>query len=90
LKFNVGTDFVECDSQGRNPDGSYMAVCTTPAYNLSKIMLSQGWAVALPDAPFEYRVLEDIARSRGVGVWGIPVEPIPPRRYPPTLRDGLP
>jgi endonuclease YncB( thermonuclease family) len=79
LKFNIGTDFVACDSQGRNPDGSYAAICTAGDQDLAKTMLRQGWAVALPDAPYEYKVLEKIARVHGVGVWGIAVEPVPPR-----------
>ena len=33
-----------------------------------------GWAVALPDSPFEYQALEKIARTRSFGVWGMPVD----------------
>ena len=44
--------------------------------DLSAYLLELGWAVALPDAPFEYQTLEKIARNRGVGVWGIPVDNI--------------
>jgi len=43
---------------------------------LSEWMLQSGWAVALPDAPFEYSAMESIARSRGIGIWGIPVDVI--------------
>jgi endonuclease YncB( thermonuclease family) len=39
-----------------------------------------GWAVALPDAPFEYQTLEKIARSRGFGVWGMPVDRVIDRK----------
>ena len=80
LKFDIGSDFVKCDSKWRNPDGSYVAVCTAGGNNLAETLLRQGWAAALPDAPYEYKVLEDIARAHGIGVWGIAVEPIYPRR----------
>jgi endonuclease YncB( thermonuclease family) len=75
LKFNIGTDFVHCSTRSRNADGSYVAVCTADDEDLAAQLLSQGWAVALPDAPFEYQALEKIARSRGIGVWGLAVEP---------------
>jgi endonuclease YncB( thermonuclease family) len=39
-------------------------------------MLRQGWAVALPDAPFEYAAMEKIARTKGIGIWGIPIDTI--------------
>jgi len=44
--------------------------------DLSAYLLQKGWAVALPDAPFEYQTLEKIARTRGFGVWGMPVDRI--------------
>jgi len=44
--------------------------------DLSAYLLENGWAVALPDAPFEYQTLEKIARSRQFGVWGFPVDRI--------------
>jgi len=43
---------------------------------MSAWMLKRGWAVALPDAPFEYSAVEKIARSKGIGIWGIPVDVI--------------
>jgi endonuclease YncB( thermonuclease family) len=74
LKFNIGTDFVHCKTRSRNADGSYVAVCTAGDEDLAAELLLQGWAVALPDAPFEYQALEKIARSRGIGVWGLAVQ----------------
>ena len=41
------------------------------------MLLRQGWAAALPDAPYEYKVLEKIARTRGIGIWGIPLDRLP-------------
>ena len=40
--------------------------------DLSAYLIRRGWALALPDAPYEYQALEKIARHRGVGVWGVP------------------
>lgn len=40
--------------------------------DLAAYLLEQGWAVALPYTPFEYHVLERIARHKGFGIWGFP------------------
>jgi endonuclease YncB( thermonuclease family) len=69
----------------RNEDRSLVGRCRVnssrfdPGEDLSAYLLEQGWAVALPDAPFEYQTLEKIARSRGFGVWGTPVDNIQSR-----------
>ena len=69
--------FVRCEPQSRNEDGSLNAICYVDSSSFSKgedlaaYLVSWGWAVALPDAPFEYHVLEDIARERGYGIWGM-------------------
>ncbi|MGA7799629.1 MAG: thermonuclease family protein [Gammaproteobacteria bacterium] len=83
LKFDIGSNFVKCDVRSRKADGSYVAVCTAGDKNLAETLLRQGWAVALPDAPYRYKVLEKIAHAHGIGVWGIAVEPIHPRRREP-------
>ncbi|MDB5764378.1 MAG: thermonuclease family protein [Herminiimonas sp.] len=76
LDFKLGGDFVHCTERAPNADGSITASCRLEDQDLSAWMLQQGWTVALPDAPFEYAALEKIARSRGVGIWGIPVDAI--------------
>jgi endonuclease YncB( thermonuclease family) len=74
--------FVRCKERSINADRSVNAVCwegVTPfsdKVDLAAWMLRQGWAVALPDAPFEYHVLERIARARGFGVWGLQVDSV--------------
>lgn len=78
LDFKIGAEFVRCRTQTRNADGSVTAFCTARGEDLAAFMLQSGWALALPDAPFEYTALEKIARSRGVGVWGIALDQ--PRR----------
>ncbi|WP_132259255.1 thermonuclease family protein [Paucimonas lemoignei] len=79
LEFKVSGDFVRCQPRFANPDGSLVASCRSGEDDLSEWMLQRGWALALPDAPFSYAAMERIAQSRGLGIWGIPVE-IPQRR----------
>ncbi len=72
--------FVRCEILSRNEDRSLVGRCRVNASqfddgeDLSAYLLERGWAVALPDAPVEYQALEKIARSRGLGLWGFPVE----------------
>jgi endonuclease YncB( thermonuclease family) len=76
LDFHIGVEFVHCEERVRYQDGSLTALCRVRGEDLSAWMLQKGWAVALPDAPFEYTALEKIARARGLGVWGFPVDVI--------------
>ncbi|MBN7798613.1 thermonuclease family protein [Parahaliea mediterranea] len=81
LKFKID-GFVRCEILSRNADRSLNGWCRVGAghfdegEDLAAYLLRQGWAVALPDASVEYQTLEKIARSRGVGVWGYPVDRI--------------
>lgn len=74
--------FVHCEIVGKTDDGDLIGQCRVgassfnPGDDLSAYLLERGWAVALPDAPFEYHTLEKIAQSRQFGVWGIPVDRI--------------
>lgn len=74
--------FVRCEILRQNEDRSVVGLCRVNSSSfeagedLGAYLLQQGWAVALPDAPFEYQTLEKIARSRGFGVWGTPVDNI--------------
>ncbi len=77
LDFRISGDFVHCLPRASNPDGSLVASCSAGNEDLSEWMLRHGWAVALPDAPFPYQAQERIARSQGIGIWGIPVERVP-------------
>jgi endonuclease YncB( thermonuclease family) len=79
--------FVECLPQQVYADGSIGAICYVkegsildPPVDLGAWLLEQGLAVAVPGAPFEYGVLEDIARSNGRGIWGFPVDNVFPQR----------
>ena len=81
LDFRVDR-FVTCDTLFRNRDGSVNAYCSVrdsgaqlgPDVDLGAWMLHQGWAVATPDAPFEYHTLERIARTQRRGIWGFQVD----------------
>jgi endonuclease YncB( thermonuclease family) len=74
LEFKKGANFVHCEPKWKNEDGTITALCRVKGEDLSAYLLERGWAVALPDAPFEYQTLERIARHRGFGVWGIPID----------------
>lgn len=79
LEFRID-GFVRCTPTGRDADGTLVARCRTDGEDLSAYLLERGWALALPEAPFEYQALERIARHRGVGVWGFPVDRLPRRK----------
>lgn len=70
--------FVHCEEVSVNEDDTISAICRNNYTSVSKgedlaaYLLRQGWAAALPDAPFGYHVLERIARHRGFGIWGFP------------------
>jgi len=73
--------FVECLPQQVYADRSIGAICYVdegsildPPLDLGAWLIEQGLAVAAPDAPFEYGVLEKIARTNGRGVWGFQVD----------------
>ena len=72
--------FVRCEIMAQNADRSVVGWCRVKVSpfdegeDLSAYLLERGWAVALPDAPFEYQTLEKISRGRGFGVWGMPVD----------------
>jgi endonuclease YncB( thermonuclease family) len=75
--------FVECLPQQLYRDGSIGAICYVnegsildPPVDLGAWLIEQGFAVAGPDAPFEYGVLEKIARTNRRGVWGFQVDRI--------------
>jgi len=76
LEFKIA-GFVRCEPIEKHEDRSITAICRADGEDLSAYLLQRGWALALPNAPFEYVALERIAQQRNVGVWGIPVEPRP-------------
>jgi endonuclease YncB( thermonuclease family) len=76
LDFEINNRFVHCDKVTDYSDGSIGAYCRVDGQDLGAWLLTQGWSLASPEAPFEYHALEKIARTKGVGVWGFPVDSI--------------
>lgn len=79
--------FVRCEIVARAPDRSADAFCfirgdsvLAPEIDLGAWLIEQGLAVASPDAPFEYHVLQDIAQVQRAGIWGFFADDI--RRRP--------
>ena len=75
--------FVRCAPQVRYDDRSIGAFCSvrgtgTPSrrIDLGAWLIEQGWAVALPQAPFAYHKLEEIAKVNRRGVWGFQADRI--------------
>lgn len=79
LEFKVA-GFVRCYPQSENRDGSLNAICYVKrtrfndGEDLGAYLIEQGWALALPHAPFAYQALERIAKHHGRGVWGFSVD----------------
>jgi endonuclease YncB( thermonuclease family) len=82
LDLHIDTHMVRCDVLGRSADGGLAGVCwiagryLREGEDLGAWLITRGWALASPDAPFEYVALERIARSQGRGVWGFIVDEI--------------
>lgn len=75
LEFKI-QGFVRCYPQTENDDGSLNGICfvnsgpISEGEDLAAYLLEHGWALALPNAPFEYHAMERIARHNNRGVWG--------------------
>jgi len=63
--------FVHCQQIAKHRDRSVTALCRNKGVDLGAYLIERGWAVASPTGPFEYHVLERIARNRNMGVWGM-------------------
>ncbi len=78
--------FVRCFVQEKNRDRSVNAICYlgrstfSDGLDLATYLIEHGWALALPDGPFEYHASERIARHNNRGVWGFSVDSIQKRR----------
>jgi endonuclease YncB( thermonuclease family) len=81
LDFKINSHFVRCEPMWKNEDRSITAICTVDDEDLAAYLITRGWALALPEAPFEYTALEKIARSKNLGVWGIAVDQSPRGYY---------
>ena len=75
--------FVRCAPQVQYRDRSIGAYCsvdggsaTTPPIDLGGYLIREGWAVALPEAPFAYHTYQEIAKVNRRGVWGFQADSI--------------
>ena len=75
LEFKI-QGFVRCELVTRYRDRSYAGLCSFEGEDLGAYLISKGWAVAAPGAPFDYSVRERIARNLGFGVWGLSADVI--------------
>ena len=79
LDFKV-RGFVTCLPRAEDDARTIYATCylgrtgLDPGEDLGAYLIQQGWALARPNAPFEYQAMERIAESRGRGVWGNSVD----------------
>ena len=87
LDFRV-KGFIKCYIEHENPDRSLSATCYVdrnsfdPGEDLAAYLIQRGWALALPNAPFEYHALEKIASKRELGVWGFQADSFSDRVFP--------
>lgn len=73
LEFKIGSNFVRCDTVAVNADDTESAYCSVKGVDLGAYLITEGWALALPEAPVEYMMLERMARGRGMGIWANPM-----------------
>ena len=79
LDFKV-RGFITCLPRGEDDEGTIHAICYVdrtgldPGEDLGAYLIQRGWALALPNAPFEYQAMERIAEAQGRGVWGFNVD----------------
>lgn len=78
----IAKGYLYCDVQGETTRGRLSAICYAgrtafdSGEDLGAYLVQQGWALATPEAPFEYHALEKLARTREIGLWGWPVDSI--------------
>jgi len=85
LNFKI-QGFVHCREKSRNRDRSINATCYvkrtrfSEGEDLGAYLIQQGWAMARPEAPFEYHALEKIARQQSAGIWGFTIDGVQRKR----------
>ena len=87
----IGAEFVRCREQGIDEQGAILGRCAVQGEDLGGWMVLNGWAMAGPDAPVEYRQWERLAESRRIGIWGGPfVDNVIVMQPPPRPRPESP
>ena len=75
--------FVRCLPQAQHRDGTISATCYVdgsgmldPPVDLGAYLIREGWAVALPQAPFAYHTYQEIAKVNRRGIWGFQADSV--------------
>jgi endonuclease YncB( thermonuclease family) len=75
LRFKI-QGFVHCEALRSLGRGVLTGACYSdrsafdPGIDLAAYLVETGWAMATPDAPFEYHVLQRLAEVQLKGIWG--------------------
>lgn len=69
LALIVGGKKVSCAEQGKDEDGTVLAVCRLGRFDLGMQMVQMGWALAVPETGQAYRRAELAARAVPEGLW---------------------
>ena len=69
LKDLIRSDYIQCDTNGRDRYNRYIGVCYKNDINLNSEMVINGWAIAYRYYSLDYVKEERIAKSKKVGIW---------------------
>ena len=69
LDARIGEGVVTCERKGTDPYGRMVAVCRVSGEDLGAWMVGLGWALASRAYSTRYVAAEELARSRGLGLW---------------------
>src|SRR3954471_16275507 len=69
LDAQIGEGVVTCERKGTDPYGRMVAVCRVFGEDLGAWMVGLGWALASRADSTRYVAAEELARSRGLGMW---------------------
>ena len=69
LDARIGEGVVTCERKGTDPHGRMVAVCRVFGEDLGAWMVGLAWALASRTDSTRYVAAENLARSRGLGMW---------------------
>src|SRR5215213_5976667 len=69
LDARIGAGVVTCERKGTDRCGRTVAVCRVFGEDLGAWMVGLGWALAYRTYSTRYVAAEELARSRGLGMW---------------------
>lgn len=74
LADRIGRTLVRCEPRDHDRYGRVIAVCFQGTDDLSRWLVSNGWAVAFRRYSLDYIAEEDTARTAGKNIWSGPFE----------------